>query len=1158
MSNSFVLESVEHDSQNEIYRYPMGAAEAQSMVRMRIKVQAQSKNISVKIHTWNRIDGERLVVMNKDDSITDANYYVTYIEMPEKGCLEWYYFIIELGDKKFFYGNAHDRMGGIGHVSDGVEPAAYQITVYNEGAKTPDWFKHSVMYQIFPDRFYRVGDKMVKKKGAVYHASWDDPPFYYKDPDTREIVNYDFYGGNLQGIIAKLPYIKKMGICVIYLNPIFEAASNHRYDTGDYNKVDPILGSEKDLRELCEKAKKMGIRIMLDGVFSHTGDDSVYFNRYGRYDSVGAYQSKESPYFSWYNFREYPNKYESWWGFHTLPNITEETPSYMDFIINNKDSVLHHWMECGISGWRLDVLDELPPGFSQAFYAELKKTDPDAVMLGEVWEDASNKNAYGVQREYLCGQETDSVMNYVFRQIVLDFLLGGADGKSAERRVRSMQENYPAQNLYAMMNLLGSHDRERILTILGQAPSCENVPAVHQAVYRLDRERLARGIAREKLASLWQMTFPGVPSVYYGDEIAMEGYRDPYCRCPYDWDGGNADLREWYEKIIAIRNENVVLQTGRLEHVYGEGDVYGFARVIDNGKDLFGAKAENGTFIVLLNRADHQRDVYVDVSKYKADCLIDEFTGNKIPVVYGKIQVSLPGFGYVLLRPASRPVNYPRQAGVLMHITSLPSKYGIGDLGEEAYKFVDVLARGGQKIWQLLPLNPITLGNYSPYSSNSAFAGNIYLISLEQLVNDGYLLDSELEGLEIESASRANYEYAISVKDRLLKSACKRFFKRASEADKAEYELFCNENADWLDDYVDFVVLKKWYKGKSWTEWGKGFRKRDSKALAAIEALLWEEIRQEKFNQFIFARQLKRLKDYANKKSIQIMGDMPMFVSHDSSDTWANQKLFALDHEGRPVYVAGVPPDYFSATGQLWGNPQYDWDAMEADDYQWWIKRIKHVLEQVNLLRIDHFRAFDEYWEVPAGEPTAVNGKWQPGPGMKLFNMLKKEISEDTVIVAEDLGSYSETVVKLVKDTGFPEMKVLHFEMSPDDKGNLRFIAPENSLVYTGTHDNNTTVGWLKEEANDTQIKAIRKLLNMPGGNSTSMCSGLIAYAYSSPARMAIIPTQDLLGLDSKYRMNVPGTVDNNWNWRLTPEQLRILAIEKAPKLKKLCTEYKR
>ena len=359
-------------------------------------------------------------------------------------------------DGTWYYGNNPEQLGGMGTLYDHVPPS-FQITVFNKGAKTPDWFKHAVMYQIFPDRFSRDGNAIIEKRGAVFHASWQDDPCYYKDPDTKEIVAYDFFGGNLKGIEKKLDYLKGLGISVIYLNPVFESESNHHYDTGDYHKIDPILGSNEDFRHLVDVAKAKGIRIIIDGVFSHTGSNSRYFNREGQYDTIGAFQSPDSPYFEWYNFRNFPYEYESWWNFSTLPDVKETTPSYMDFIIYDKDSVLHHWMKEGIAGWRLDVIDELPAAFSQSFFAELKKTDPDAVMIGEVWEDASHKVAYGVPREYLCGQEMDSAMNYPFRQILFDFLLGRTDAKMSLRRFESLRENYPRENFYAMMNLIGRH-----------------------------------------------------------------------------------------------------------------------------------------------------------------------------------------------------------------------------------------------------------------------------------------------------------------------------------------------------------------------------------------------------------------------------------------------------------------------------------------------------------------------------------------------------------------------------------------------------------------------------------------------------------------------------------------------------------------------------
>ena len=359
------LLNVIHDSQNEFYRFPVGAAATESKVRLRLKVETDKETevSGIKIRIWEDRVGETLYSMAR---MEDGEYYEGYVNMLKKGTLLWYYFIISVNGQICFYSNNDELMGGVGLLAD-CPHSAYQITVYNKDSKTPDWFKHSVMYQIFPDRFYRKGNEMVEKPNALYHASWKDKPRYYKDPDNGEIIAYDFFGGNFAGIREKLHYLKDLGISVVYLNPIFESASNHHYDTGNYMKTDPILGTNEEFAQLCAEGKKMGIRFILDGVFSHTGEDSIYFNKYGNYDSVGACQSKDSPYYSWYSFIDYPDKYESWWGFTNLPNVREETPAYMDYIIHKEDSVLHYWNKQGISGWRLDVIDELPEKFSQAF-----------------------------------------------------------------------------------------------------------------------------------------------------------------------------------------------------------------------------------------------------------------------------------------------------------------------------------------------------------------------------------------------------------------------------------------------------------------------------------------------------------------------------------------------------------------------------------------------------------------------------------------------------------------------------------------------------------------------------------------------------------------------------------------------------------------------
>ena len=1156
------LKSVEHDSQNKFYRRPVGAAEALSRVRLRLKLEladfaGKQVDMQVKVRFWRERMGELVYILEPEDPVSGEMYYSAEITMPEKGCLLWYYFVVTLNGRVWYYGNNSERLGGKGLLSDQPPAQSYQITVFNKGAKTPDWFKHSVMYQIFPDRFCRKGDRLVEKKGAVYHAGWQDKPFYYKDVDTREIVAYDFFGGNLAGIREKLPYLQDLGISVIYLNPIFESASNHRYDTGDYHKVDPILGTNEELKELCAEARALGIRIILDGVFSHTGADSRYFNKYDTYKTKGAYQSKESPYYDWYSFHEYPDSYESWWGFNTLPNVKEENSSYMKFIITNEDSVLKYWMKQGISGWRLDVVDELPEKFTQGFYRELKKVDEDAVMLGEVWEDASNKSAYGVSREYLCGQELDSAMNYPFRQAVLDFLLGSADAVQVSRRLRSLWENYPKHNFYAMMNLIGSHDRERILTLLGEAPSPEGVPAIRQAAYKLDGERLHKGLLRTKLAVLWQMTFPGVPSVYYGDEIALQGYRDPYSRGTYDWENGDRELRQWTRRLIHLRNQHTALQTGKILSVYAKGDVFGYARVIDEEKDVFGAKADNEVFIVLMNRSREARQVSLDVRDLAAGVMADALGGRPdIKILRGRMDVNIPpytGLVYQHIPSAAAVSKAERECGILLHPTSLPSAFGIGDLGPAAYAFVDFLAESGQKIWQILPLNPVGAGN-SPYASPSAFAGNPLLISLESLADEGLLTGDDLKDASIAGTGKVDYAWAQMLKPSLMFKAYINFFSSCTPEQREDFQSFVTKKRYWLRDYALFQALKDWHQGKSWNEWEPEFARRDEVALAAMEEELSYEIGEVMFEQYIFSRQWQKLKQYANDKGVRILGDMPIFVAQDSADAWAHQQLFKLDQNGRPYKVAGVPPDYFCKDGQLWGNPQYNWEVMRRTGYDWWIHRFKNILQQVDMVRMDHFRGFEAFWEVDGDAKTAVDGTWRPGPGKPFFDLVKKAIG-DVPMVAEDLGMITDEVELLRQECQFPGMKVLQFELHFNENERINFVEPEDCIVYTSTHDNNTLVGWLQENSYRAESEAIADMLGVPGAAAPELANRLIEHAYASEARMAIIAVQDVLGLDGSHRMNLPGTPDGNWSWRLLPG---MLTKEKAQWLKGLAEKYNR
>ncbi len=1154
--------NVEHNSQNIYYRSTVGASEAGSQLRLGIRIKTTEIVRQVLLHTWSDGTGEKWSnLTTRDPETAQEKFYSLEITMPEKGGLIWYYFIIVTADRTYYYGNNPEQLGGVGQLYTDYAPPAFQITVYQKGAKTPDWFKHSVMYQIFPDRFCRAGNEIIEKRGAVYHASWSDEPCYYKDVDTNEIVAYDFYGGNFRGVESKLDYLRELGISVIYFNPVFESESNHHYDTGNYHKVDPILGTNEEFRHLIDAAREKGISVIIDGVFSHTGSNSIYFNRNGAYNSIGAYQSKSSPFYEWYSFRNYPTDYESWWNFPTLPNVRETTPSYMDFIIRDSDSVLHHWMREGIMGWRLDVIDELPAEFSQLFFAELKKTNPEAVMIGEVWEDASNKVAYGVQRQYLCGYEMDSAMNYPWRTHLFDFILGKIDGRLCMRRMESLRENYPKENFYAMMNLLSSHDIMRPVTVFGEAPYYDRMPAIEQARFRLDAEGEKLGKARLKMAALWQMTYPGVPCIYYGDELGMQGFKDPTNRRPYPWGGGDKELFETYKKYIAIRNENLVLQTGEFLPLPSYDDIFAYARVIRNGRDIFDHDAKNDIFLAAFNRSRYEaREVSFDVSDFANGVFVDAFDEKNqrhhYPVTRGRVNFKLEPLQGVLLHHLPPKKNYDRRAGILLHPTSLPSKYGIGDFGREAFEFIDYLKAAGQTIWQMLPVNPVGFGD-SPYQSPSAFAGNPMLISLDDLIARGLLTEADIKiPKELSNAARVDFTRVIPMKLAALKAAFKNFRARlaADENLKADFEKFRAKEFYWLEDYALFAALKRKNNDGYWIEWDAKIKQRDKRTLASLRKKMADEIFCVEFEQYIFETQWQKVHSYARERGVQILGDMPIFVSADSADAWANQKLFKLDEEGLPKKVAGVPPDYFSPTGQLWGNPQYDWDEMKAQKYSWWKLRFKRLFEQFDIVRIDHFRGFEAYWEVDGDAENAVNGKWIKGPGKPFFDEIKKEIG-DAQIVAEDLGFITNEVEQLRQDCGFPGMKILQFELHFNEDGRIGFVAPENSVAYTGTHDNNTAVGWFMEDVDNLSKPTIAALLGADARRPDDVCQKLIEFAYASDSRFAIIPMQDVLKLDSRARMNTPGTVGTNWGWRLKPDyQLEA----EAGKLKALCNKYLR
>ena len=486
-----------------------------------------------------------------------------------------------------------------------------------------------------------------------------------------------------------------------------------------------------------------------------------------------------------------------------------------------------------------------------------------------------------------------------------------------------------------------------------------------------------------------------------------------------------------------------------------------------------------------------------------------------------------------------------RTSGVLMPISSLPSPYGIGTMGKQAKKFVDFLDKAGQKYWQILPICPTSYGD-SPYQSFSSFAGNPYFIDLEYLCKDKLLTKKECGSFDW-GGSEKYIDYGIMYISRykLLKKAYARFVKNIPD----DYEQFCKTEAEWLDEYALFMALKDANDGVAWFEWDEDLKKRKPEAIEAAKKEYADDIDFYKMLQYLFFKQWRQLKAYANSKNIEIIGDVPIYVAGDSADVWANPKQFYLDEDLNPIEVAGCPPDAFSADGQLWGNPLFRWDVMKKDGYAWWTKRISAMADLYDIIRIDHFRGFDSYYAIPAEDDTAKNGEWKEGPGMDLFKVLEKKLGKLPIIV-EDLGFLTPSVIKLLKDSGFPGMKVVQFAFdSREDSDYLPHNYPKNCVVYTGTHDNDTVMGWMKT-APKSAVKFAKEYLNLTKEEGYNW--GMMRAAWSSVADMAIVPMQDILGLGSEARINTPSTIGENWKWRATADQIDNSIAKKLRKCMKM------
>ena len=600
-----------HHSAKERCRSPLGALRCGQSVTIRLLTRGLSLH-GVYLHLLAGVEKTAHEMHREEDG------FCVTLTLPETPCVLWYYFSVFTGsDVQVFYGRNPHETSGIGKVY-WEEPPAFQLTVYAKDFHVPRWFLGSAMYQIFPDRFAR-GKQENLQNGADFHrgmgrsvrihASWDEKPCYLPEPGEKHYIPNDYFGGDLEGIRSALPELAAMGMEVLYLNPIFESASNHRYNTGNYRKIDPFLGTEQDFCRLAEEARQYGIRILLDGVFSHTGDDSIYFNKYGHYAGTGAYQAQDSPYFPWYRFTAFPEQYQCWWGFETLPEVDEHNADWQREMIDSEQSVMKTWLQKGASGWRLDVADELPDETIFAMRRAVKSVG-DCVLMGEVWEDATTKQSYGKQRKYALGSGLDSVMNYPFRKAVLAFLTGKTDAYALRDFLIAQSQNYPPEMFFSLMNLISSHDVERAHTMLASGQNEMDLTREQQAHFLLNEQQQALGDALMKPACVLQFVWPGVSAVYYGDENGADGLKDPFNRATYQ--KTESELKRCLKVLGTLKRSSAALKRGYFLVSVVREDVLAVARFLADGQDYFGEEAQDAVYVAVLNRSRREQSFALD------------------------------------------------------------------------------------------------------------------------------------------------------------------------------------------------------------------------------------------------------------------------------------------------------------------------------------------------------------------------------------------------------------------------------------------------------------------------------------------------------------------------------------------------------------------
>lgn len=567
------------DSQSEFFRYPQGAVKENDKITLNIYIKrdfiCMPQVIIEKRHDFDKefykSENFKWVGTYKNYDLYSAQFYIE-----------------EMGN--YYYSFQFNKSNNLNPYS-----TIHELLIFKNDYLTPDWIKGGIIYHIFVDRFYKTKISS-KNDNIIIRNDWGGIP-NYKPDENGEILNNDFFGGNIEGILLKLPYLHSLGVTAIYLSPIFEAHSNHKYDIGDYLNIDPMFGTENTLKKLCMKADEYSMSVILDGVFSHTGADSLYFNKYNNYNSIGAYQSISSPYFEWYTFKSWNDDYSCWWNIKILPEINKLNNSYIDFI-TGKDGVLKHWIKAGIKGYRLDVADELPNDFLEKLRDSVKSENSDAIIIGEVWEDASNKFSYDKLKEYFCGNQLDSVTNYPLRTAIIDYLKY-KDCNSLYETMNLIMEKYPAQSVNCLMNIISTHDTVRILTELGSNTILYNKDDM--ATLKLSKEELSDGIKLLKIGTLLQMTLPGVPCIYYGDEVGMEGWKDPFNRQCFPWGNENSEILNHYKFLSKLRKNSPIFIDGKYKCISHDKGVFIFERYNEKEKIVIGINLSDKTIILNSN-----------------------------------------------------------------------------------------------------------------------------------------------------------------------------------------------------------------------------------------------------------------------------------------------------------------------------------------------------------------------------------------------------------------------------------------------------------------------------------------------------------------------------------------------------------------------------